>query len=807
MVEPSATACPGSSRAVQVCAERALGFESDDTRSPCDLNASGCEEASCGDAAALGSADGLSEFGAFGYEARNGHASRSEADMGIQQRIQRTLLSIAIVSALCCRSGRPGEQPPVAAEAPNPNATEGELAPAAAEVKPARADLAALFARERPPLPRQAIADPKGRWRAEIEARTMPVIRVAQGAAIVRVDVGTQQPLVCQIHDAPLDPGVTVSSVLGGAKDKMSVVEVTADHISAVHDTPVLVLTALYATKQKQVGEVKIAVSPRDRHAVVCMQDEPGYRAAFVRTVEGLLESLESDEGSRLPQYVSVSKNVIRGLLTGYEWRRIYAEPDGTMLGIDLAASLAPIEAGEVRVASEVVATVHDRQGITKVNFFASVGGEDLYEVEVQRSGGRSYSYSGRVEQKDVSGRLEPDASLRNFYEVLIELQKHRPPGESVQFRQEEYQPRSGAQELVTANYSLSPSRDRLTIKDGDAHLTWSLDDGLPTGSRRDFGETVFDSTVLVQRSSLGSAAGVSLGAVALAEPPPPLALAERRRGFVTGVFAETSRTPPPAPPPKLFSLVHYPAPLGANAAYVTPVRRGTKRPAVVWIAGGFDWGIGDTAWKPASRSNDQSARAFREAGMVLMLPALRGSHENPGRNECFLGEVEDVIAAAEFLAEREDVDPSRIYLGGHSTGGTLALLAAATTERFRAIFAFGPVADARQYGDPTQGGCLPSDATEEEIALRSPIEFISTVRTPTFVFEGAENGNGEVFGPLRERASDRVHFSIVPSADHFSVLAPGTEIIARAILADRVDDSHLVIELDRAPENGRVTP
>jgi dipeptidyl aminopeptidase/acylaminoacyl peptidase len=40
-----------------------------------------------------------------------------------------------------------------------------------------------------------------------------------------------------------------------------------------------------------------------------------------------------------------------------------------------------------------------------------------------------------------------------------------------------------------------------------------------------------------------------------------------------------------------------------------------------------------------------------------------------------------------------------RIYLGGHSTGGTLALLVAESSDRFRSVFAFGPTDDIRGYG------------------------------------------------------------------------------------------------------------
>ena len=122
-------------------------------------------------------------------------------------------------------------------------------------------------------------------------------------------------------------------------------------------------------------------------------------------------------------------------------------------------------------------------------------------------------------------------------------------------------------------------------------------------------------------------------------------------------------------------------------------------------------------SWEPAERSNDQSAAALRPSGLVLMVPALRGASGNPGTPECFLGEVDDILAARAHLAQRADVDPARIYLGGHSTGGTLVLLAAASTDQFRAVFALGPVADPRQYGS---SGCLPDGKPAAEYVARA---------------------------------------------------------------------------------------
>lgn len=277
--------------------------------------------------------------------------------------------------------------------------------------------------------------------------------------------------------------------------------------------------------------------------------------------------------------------------------------------------------------------------------------------------------------------------------------------------------------------------------------------------------------------------------------PPPPMpaeTLAGARRGFRTTIIRPSqSSGPAPEPPPAIFSLVHYPAPDGQLAAYITPdPQDGERYPAMVWMTGGDTNAIGEM-WADAPRSNDQTAAAFRRAGIVLMFPSLRGGNDNPGTKEGFLGEADDVLAAADWLGQRRYVDPQRIYLGGHSTGGTLVLLVAAQSERFRATFAFGPVADIAGYGPEL----LPFDLTDRrELRLRSPQHWLHGIRTPTFVFEGRERPSN--LGSLQalQAASDNPHLHCfdLAGADHFSILAPATERIAMKILLDAGTSSNI---------------
>jgi dipeptidyl aminopeptidase/acylaminoacyl peptidase len=239
---------------------------------------------------------------------------------------------------------------------------------------------------------------------------------------------------------------------------------------------------------------------------------------------------------------------------------------------------------------------------------------------------------------------------------------------------------------------------------------------------------------------------------------------------------------------------VQFDSAVGKLGAYVTPdPKNGKKNPAIVWITGGDSNAIGDV-WSDSPEKNDQTAAAYRKAGIVMMFPSLRGGNENPGKRESFLGEVDDVIAAADYLAKQPYVDPKRIYLGGHSTGGTLVLLVAEMSDRFRAVFSFGPVADIIQYG----GDYAYFDLKQkEERLMRGPLYWLNSIRNPTFVIEGSE-GNADVLPLLEERCKNAlVRFRKVKGPNHFNILAPVNRYIAGKILADTGPNCALELPLD----------
>jgi len=258
--------------------------------------------------------------------------------------------------------------------------------------------------------------------------------------------------------------------------------------------------------------------------------------------------------------------------------------------------------------------------------------------------------------------------------------------------------------------------------------------------------------------------------------------LAEARARVGTQLHLGQAGTPFPTPPAKLFVRHDYTSAGQQLAAYVSPdPGDGAQHPAILWLTGG-DSNTLDDFWTPGPASNDQSASAYREAGVLMMFPTLRGGNQNPGERELFYGEVDDVIAAGRELARLPYVDPQQIYLGGHSTGGTLALLVAETENPFRAVFAFGPAGDITGYGP----SLVPADMSRQEARLRSPLYWLHSLQQATFVIEGERGNRAAQQSLCREPRSSALHCLTLPDHDHFSVLdAVNRRIAAQLFLGD----------------------
>ena len=92
----------------------------------------------------------------------------------------------------------------------------------------------------------------------------------------------------------------------------------------------------------------------------------------------------------------------------------------------------------------------------------------------------------------------------------------------------------------------------------------------------------------------------------------------------------------------------------------------------------------------------------------------------------------------------------------------------------------------------------------EEEYRMCSPIYWLDSVRTPTFLIEGSGGNSSNLKNIERTSKNENIHCYIMEGQDHWTVLAPLTRVLAQKILSDTGAECNIAVtqeELDEAME------
>lgn len=154
-----------------------------------------------------------------------------------------------------------------------------------------------------------------------------------------------------------------------------------------------------------------------------------------------------------------------------------------------------------------------------------------------------------------------------------------------------------------------------------------------------------------------------------------------------------------------------------------------SKHRGLIFLHGGCSFENGDWAM----------TEPFQRAGYLVLAPILRGENGQKGSFSFFYDEVGDVLAATEYLSRQPEVDAANIFIAGHSFGGTLALLSAMATNRFRAGVAFSACPDVRRYLQSMPEVAVFDPKDSREILVRSPYAYATSFKCPIRMIYGAE--------------------------------------------------------------------
>ncbi|MGZ4787716.1 MAG: prolyl oligopeptidase family serine peptidase [Terriglobales bacterium] len=198
--------------------------------------------------------------------------------------------------------------------------------------------------------------------------------------------------------------------------------------------------------------------------------------------------------------------------------------------------------------------------------------------------------------------------------------------------------------------------------------------------------------------------------------------------------------------------LVHYPSrdgkyTISAWAYMPYNIGRNEKYPAIIYIHGG-----------PASQQRDDFNPFLQymiNQGYIVIAPNYRGSS---GYGEAFKranvmdmggGDLQDVLAATDFMQKTGYVDPKKLIVMGRSYGGYMTMMAVTKDpEKWAAGVAVVPFVNwfteyqnedaTLQAGDKaTMGDPVANKALWEE---RSPINFVDKIKAPLLLIAGAND-------------------------------------------------------------------
>lgn len=136
--------------------------------------------------------------------------------------------------------------------------------------------------------------------------------------------------------------------------------------------------------------------------------------------------------------------------------------------------------------------------------------------------------------------------------------------------------------------------------------------------------------------------------------------------------------------------------------------------------------------------------------GFVVFFPEYRGSRgygENHYQNDYGITDLEDVLAAGNYLSRQDFVDPNRLGIIGHSRGGMLTMLAIEKEpKRFKAAVEIAGLVDFLAYmsykpdyrrnevaKEKYFQGKLPSESLQPYLDI-SPITHVNDIETPLFI-------------------------------------------------------------------------
>lgn len=340
-----------------------------------------------------------------------------------------------------------------------------------------------LYEREAGALPTHLVRAPDGRWTASVPGLAPPEILTIEGRRLVFVDIaiGSSAPVYCQVYDEELETAGTIHELLGMALQDRQVDSMVPWAVTIDNGHPTAWLEVFYVVarpgKGKAGGLLKLAISAREDHPVLCFHDEVGYKESFRRVAQEFFRSLEASQRAEEPKYLDVVIRYADDVPVGFKTSVSTEEKelDGYQRWTTHGMLMAPVGDAKLQLKDDREIWILDTTGHVAFGRWTSVlDGELMLDLELERSEGNLYRYAGQlhgVPRKGEFRTMDPQG-LSGAPLTARTLATHLARSNGFSFVQEEYVPAADPTAPYRVIYSHhaedSPRLVRLKIGDVD---------------------------------------------------------------------------------------------------------------------------------------------------------------------------------------------------------------------------------------------------------------------------------------------------------------------------------------------------
>jgi uncharacterized protein len=140
--------------------------------------------------------------------------------------------------------------------------------------------------------------------------------------------------------------------------------------------------------------------------------------------------------------------------------------------------------------------------------------------------------------------------------------------------------------------------------------------------------------------------------------------------------------------------------------------------------------------------------KGLNQRGLICLRFNFRGTGQSWGTHDNGIGEIEDVLAAIDFLQTLKEVDADRLIVAGYSFGCWVGLRAAARDPRPKRLIGISPPVDSYDFG-------FLENETRPKLLIAGDSDFVCSL---------------DRFQGLLERVPEPKKGVVLPGTDHFHV-------------------------------------